>query len=59
MAAALADIARANGARSVAANTLPIETSSARVLRRNGFQFAGAVEDPEDGLVWAWRKRLA
>ena len=25
-------------------------------LRRNGFVYAGEVEDPEDGLVWRWEK---
>jgi RimJ/RimL family protein N-acetyltransferase len=39
------------------AHTLPAENASNKALRRNGFAFAGAVEDPEDGLVWRWERR--
>jgi RimJ/RimL family protein N-acetyltransferase len=39
----------------VIAHTLPIENASAKVLRRCGYQRAGEVIDPEDGLVWRWQ----
>jgi len=56
MAAALAGIADAAGVMPIA-HTLPEENASTRALRRNGFSLAGAVEDPEDGLVWRWERR--
>jgi len=39
----------------VIAHTLPIENASCKVLRRCGFERAGEVIDPEDGLVWRWQ----
>jgi RimJ/RimL family protein N-acetyltransferase len=57
MAARLADIAFAGGVRQAIAHTLPEENASNRALRRNGFRFAGEVEDPEDGRVWRWEKQ--
>jgi RimJ/RimL family protein N-acetyltransferase len=57
MAARLVEIARAAGAAMVIAHTLPQENASNRALRRNGFIFAGAVQDPEDGEVWRWERR--
>jgi ribosomal-protein-alanine N-acetyltransferase len=57
MAAALTAIAFAAGAPTAIAHTLPEDNASNRALRRNGFTFAGEVEDPEDGLVWRWEKR--
>ena len=56
MAAALATIADREGVLPIA-HTLPEENPSTRALRRNGFGFAGEVEDPEDGLVWRWERR--
>jgi len=56
MAALLAAIADDAGMVPIA-HTLPRENASTRALRRNGFAFAGAVEDPEDGLVWRWERR--
>ncbi len=56
MAGALARIAEAEGAMPIA-HTLPEENASNRALKRNGFTFAGAVEDAEDGLVWRWERR--
>jgi RimJ/RimL family protein N-acetyltransferase len=53
--AALAAIAEAAGATPIA-HTLPEENASNKALRRNGFIYAGEVEDPEDGLVWRWEK---
>ena len=55
MAGALTRIAEAAGMKAVA-HTLPEENASNRALGRNGFVFAGAVEDPEDGLVWRWER---
>jgi RimJ/RimL family protein N-acetyltransferase len=36
------------------AHTLAEENASVRVLRRNGFVFAGEFDDPDDGKVWRW-----
>ncbi len=38
----------------VTARTLMEENYSTKVLRKNHFQFAGTVMDPEDGEVWEW-----
>ena len=40
--------------RAVRAHTLPEENASTRVLKKCGFQQRGAVNHPEDGLVWLW-----
>lgn len=56
--AALVEVAIGAGARPIAL-TLPEENASNRALRRNGFDFAGEVIDPEDGLVWRWEHRRA
>ena len=56
MIALLAAIADRAGVLPIA-HTLPEENASNKALRRNGFAFAGAVEDPEDGLVWRWERR--
>ena len=40
----------------VIAHTLPVENASSKVLRRCGFEQAGEVIDPEDGLVWRWQR---
>jgi RimJ/RimL family protein N-acetyltransferase len=55
--AALTAVAFAAGVPTVIAHTLPEENASNSALRRNGFVFAGEVDDPEDGLVWRWEKR--
>lgn len=57
MIALLAAIADEAGAMPIA-HTLPEENASNKALRRNGFAFAGAVDDPEDGLVWRWERRI-
>ena len=59
MAALLVEIAVAGGAAAAIAHTLPEENASTRVLRRNGFGFAGEAQDPEDGLVWRWERPLS
>lgn len=38
----------------ITARTLPEENASARVLRKNGFEWLGLVWDKEDGDVWEW-----
>ncbi|MCC6410017.1 MAG: GNAT family N-acetyltransferase [Saprospiraceae bacterium] len=38
------------------AHTLAEENASVHVLRRNGFVFTGAHEDPDDGPIWRWEK---
>jgi RimJ/RimL family protein N-acetyltransferase len=53
--AALVAIAEAEGAAPIA-HTLPEENGSNTALRRNGFRYAGEVDDPEDGLIWRWEK---
>ena len=50
-------MAIAHDASLVVAHTLPEENASNRALRSSGFEFAGEVSDPEDGLVWRWEKR--
>jgi len=55
MIAMLGTIAEQARATSIA-HTLPEENASNKALRRNGYAFAGEVEDPEDGLVWRWEK---
>jgi RimJ/RimL family protein N-acetyltransferase len=57
-AASLVEIARTAGASAVIAHTLPEESASTAVLRRNGFALTGTVHDPEDGDVWRWEKPL-
>ena len=38
----------------ITARTLPEANASTRVLKRNGFEFLGAVWDEDDGNVWEW-----
>lgn len=38
------------------AHTLPEKNASNKALRRNGYAYAGEVDDPEDGLVWRWER---
>lgn len=52
--AALKEIARANGASGLTAETLPDSGASPAVLRRNGFQCIGQFDHPEDGIVDQW-----
>jgi RimJ/RimL family protein N-acetyltransferase len=40
----------------VTAQTLPVENASNTILKKLGFVFAGAVEHPEDGTVWEWKR---
>ena len=45
--------------RRVQAHTLPTRNASTAVLTKNGFEFAGEVNDPEDGLVWRWTRAVS
>ena len=38
----------------IMARTLPAESGSTTILRRNGFRLRGVVHDEEDGDVWEW-----
>lgn len=38
----------------VTARTLMEENASTTILKKNGYKFAGEVEDPEDCQVWEW-----
>ena len=38
----------------ITARTLPEESFSVRILRKNNFILTGMVNDPEDGDVWEW-----
>lgn len=38
----------------VMARTLMEENHSAKILRKNGFEWLGIVNDPDDGDVWEW-----
>lgn len=42
--------------RLVIAHTLPEKNASTRVLTKCGFVLLGEVMDPEDGLVWRWKR---
>jgi ribosomal-protein-alanine N-acetyltransferase len=39
----------------VAAQTLPEENASTSILKKLRFHLVGAVQHPEDGLVWEWQ----
>jgi RimJ/RimL family protein N-acetyltransferase len=43
--------------RIIRAHTLPAQNASTRVLEKCGFEFAGEVDDPQDGPVWRWELR--
>jgi ribosomal-protein-alanine N-acetyltransferase len=38
----------------ITARTLPQKIFSTKILEKNGFEFSGVVNDPEDGDVWEW-----
>ena len=44
--------------RTVCAHTLPARNASTRVLEKCGFQFAGELNHPTDGLIWHWEHQL-
>ncbi len=43
----------------ITAHTLPEENASTRILRKTGFEFAGARVHEEDGDIWVWRHQSA
>jgi RimJ/RimL family protein N-acetyltransferase len=48
-----------NGQGKIArAHTLPLRNASCRVLEKCGFQHAGELTHPTDGLIWRWEKHL-
>ncbi|MBS1597894.1 MAG: GNAT family N-acetyltransferase [Bacteroidetes bacterium] len=38
----------------ITARTLPENNFSTRILEKNNFEFAGEINDPDDGEVWEW-----
>jgi ribosomal-protein-alanine N-acetyltransferase len=57
MAGALIEIAaRQRHVAKVVAHTAPEENPSVNILRGHGFVFSGAIDDPEDGIVWRWER---
>nr|WP_035455744.1 GNAT family protein [Algoriphagus terrigena] len=38
----------------ITARTLPENNFSTKILEKNGFEFSGTVQDPDDGEVWEW-----
>jgi RimJ/RimL family protein N-acetyltransferase len=58
VAAAMLEIARAEGVPAVLAHTLCEPNASTRVLERNGFVRDGFGEDPDEGTVWRWKASL-
>lgn len=55
----LCEYAASKGAAKVRANTLPVAPASQRVLQKNGFEFVGVFQDPEDGTVHRYEKQLS
>jgi RimJ/RimL family protein N-acetyltransferase len=43
------------GVHTILAHTLAEENTSVRVLRKCGFAFITAMDDPHDGQIWQWR----
>jgi ribosomal-protein-alanine N-acetyltransferase len=43
----------------VAAQTLPEESASTSILKKLHFRGVGALEHPEDGVVWEWHLNTA
>jgi len=43
----------------ITARTLPEESFSTKILKKNAFEFTGLVNDPEDGEVWEWEFKSA
>ena len=42
----------------IIARTLPENNASTKILRKNGFEFAGPVWDEDEGDVWEWEYKL-
>ena len=59
MAGRLLELARDSDAVDrVVANTRTGENRSTAILRALGFEWLGEAQDPDDGPVWRWEKRL-
>jgi RimJ/RimL family protein N-acetyltransferase len=56
--AELVERARRAGLRVVLAHTLAEENASTKVLTRCGFTKTAELDDPEEGRVWRWERRL-
>lgn len=41
----------------IAAQTLPEKNAATALLEKSGFELFGALEHPDDGVVWEWRHR--
>jgi RimJ/RimL family protein N-acetyltransferase len=41
------------------AHTLTEENASTAILRNLGFAFVGAVDHPEEGAIWEWRRKAS
>jgi ribosomal-protein-alanine N-acetyltransferase len=41
------------------AHTLTEENASTVILRNLGFEFVGALDNPEGGLIWEWRRKAS
>ena len=54
--ALIAYASRDERVRALLAHTLPEWNASTSVLQKCGFKLVGAVDDPEDGLVWRWSR---
>ncbi len=54
---ALVKLAFAAGVSKVKAHTYEATNASAKVLQKAGFELAGPVHDPDEGLLWAWRRQ--
>ena len=52
----LVNYAFSHGATEVIAHTLPEGIASQTILAKNGFTKVGEFQDPEDGLVWRYRR---
>lgn len=52
----LVDHAFEHGATTVRAHTLHDGFASQKVLTRNGFQYVGDFDEPEDGVVMRWER---
>jgi ribosomal-protein-alanine N-acetyltransferase len=59
VAAGLVEFAQRSGhVRIACAHTLAQKNASTRVLAKCGFELVAELNDPEDGPVWRWEKRL-
>jgi hypothetical protein len=41
------------------AHTLAEQNASTVILRNLGFEFVGAVDHPEEGAIWEWRRNAS